>query len=430
MRLLISHMKYWTAFPEDEGLEQTAMQLCGYLPEGESALKFGESPSGIVQVYDTEINDWSPVRRAKVQVIHFGRLLTAETNDLGKFSISRRFYAGTQVNVLFCNSKSCIRAMNTTDFGGIITLPTVLAIPATHFDGWRSASNLDNMIIRFGSDNQVRLWAHIQNAVQDFYDFANQTGISTPPAGFNIYAHWNNNRRDGATLMFGHFNDPFSIRHQTLAWLSEINKVINVDILTAIGLRMPDVIIEYDAGDTIRSEELNHMVYHELGHTSHYNRVGVGFWATLVSAEAGNILTGNNPPYGTRGDATAPLIGMCEAWAETIADEFLLRRYNTGTEQERESPWLDEPVADRCIPYGIFYDMTDGIGADERGDQNTINRNRGLNFNDNVTGFSLRQINTILNMTVTTPQVFISQFQILYSSNNANLNALLNSYGQ
>lgn len=419
-------------FPEDESLEQTAMQLSGYLPENEITFKAGERPSGIVQVFDTEISDWLPVRRAKVQVIHFGRILSAETNDLGRFSISTRFYAGTQVNVLFYNARSTIRSLNTTSLGNILTIPATLMLPATHFDGWRSASNLDNMTIRFGANNPVRFWAHIHNAVQDFYDFATQAGISNPPSGLCIYAHWNDNNTRGAAPMFGHFNDPFSLRHETLAWLTKIKEILNTDILSAIGHRMPDVIIEYDSGIGIDSERMNHLAYHEIGHTSHYSRVGAPYWASVVSAEAANIIAGNNAPYGRRGDIMAPLIGLCEAWAETIADDFITKKYFWAVDiNNLEFAYLEEDdFEDRWIPYGIFYDMTDGTSTDDRrGDDNTANPRRELALNDNVSGFTLSQINTTLNTTVVSPQTFNTQFQIRYSANNRNLDALFTAYG-
>ena len=86
-----------------------------------------------------------------------------------------------------------------------------------------------------------------------------------------------------------------------------------------------DVIIGYlaIAGDyncLLTSASLRTIVYHELGHTSHFTQAGCDFWQTYRTRISNELCCGNpnTRPYGDGTETNAGLVAVGEMWGQSL----------------------------------------------------------------------------------------------------------------
>ncbi len=186
----------------------------------------------------------------------------------------------------------------------------------------------------------------------------------------------------------------------------------------------------------MRSDQVKHLVYHELAHTIHWRAVSDRYWIDEIQ------YTLDNNGYG---DGTAPGAGrpaVVEAWANflgpTVADvaygiqsspyiyqNFGLVYLSTATESsfiramERFDPnQPNDEVA--WIPKGIMHDLRDNTNVDEP----------FPSTDDQVSGYTIPQMFNALNNDVTNPIQYRNR--LLQQNNNnqqAQVNTLFARYG-
>lgn len=413
-------------FPNDDEMDieiETHEEVGIISPEQGNELYlfgFGKKTSGIVQVLDSRTNTLIGVPDAYVQAIHWGQFVGAHTGTDGRFTIHKRFVAGTHISVKFENNFCKIKQFDTSD-GSIITIPFQLLLPAIHLEGFKAARDLGGMNITFSSNSQARYWSTMLVAVNRFHQFAHAVGIGKPNK-LNIYAHWADNDGDASAPMLEHIRKesgtslPTSeLRTTLLKFFSDLSSGFSSNILDAIRVDLPDITFKKREEDPFDSQAIMNTMFHELAHTSHYKAVGSGFWKEYIRYIVAN------GGYGQQSSTGSGRIALSESWAETIGDRFTNMFYGGGAANNpmrEERADLDE--TNRWIPYGIYWDLLDNTSFDEP-----------VGVIDNVNGFALNQCyQALFPFTVDTPQKYRDRLlQITGNRQQAQVRELFRTYG-
>ena len=280
-------------------------------------------PSGTIQVYDNNFISYRPVRNARVVARRFLKIERTYTNNQGQFFINQEFRKVTLL-VKFKNDQAKIRALRRARLWQML-FPVKIKMGKYKGALNNITYNIDyfNDALSSGARNWAAATAH--NNVQEYYDFAAQQGIGTPPNKLRILlTNWETQGLSGAAPMYAKrviqelpedflryyviSNTPFiSLAPWVYILKQEIDITLGYNIYKRTGT-------DQAAG----SSGITETMFHELTHAAHYNKVGNAWWNDFVDGELNNIIwnSTDNPPYGN-GDqgAISGIIATGESWA-------------------------------------------------------------------------------------------------------------------
>jgi len=171
---------------------------------------------------------------------------------------------------------------------------------------------------------------------------------------------------------------------------------------------------------------------HEFGHVMHYQSVSNSFWLSIVVQEINNgapvvgITPGN--PYGIPTSPANDQIHLAESWAEFIGMTYTDRRYPIGNTSMPIPSFSysfnmleNRQGFPNSYPYDcgmLMYDLTD------QGETVT-------GIVDEVSGFTIQEINSTLSSSVTSVNLFHQKINNLpqASTQIPLINNLFTSYG-
>jgi hypothetical protein len=192
-----------------------------------------------------------------------------------------------------------------------------------------------------------------------------------------------------------------------------------VNVIQAALMPTVDITLGYNTLTQWRSDRVKALMYHELTHARHFNKVGQAWWNSLAYSEMSTIVRWQNTefdPYGDGSDGTgSEYISVAESWAEHVARVMCDRQYAMNSTEVRGfrrnyynnnplpgtshinyledySPNDENPF--RWIPEGIYNDLID------------INNETGAPIVDDVTGYTNLQIYNALDDDVTSMPQF------------------------
>ena len=126
--------------------------------------------------------------------------------------------------------------------------------------------------------------------------------------------------------------------------------------------QLPDITVYY-ANQTqgpYKSPGLNALLFHELGHTQHYQQVGNNFWTLYIGHIVGHV------GYGDKSDSGSGRIAISEGWGEYTQRLFTQDRYRGTTGNNLAINALD--ALEYQVPgdndnqwfiYSMYHDMID-----------------------------------------------------------------------
>jgi hypothetical protein len=210
-------------------------------------------------------------------------------------------------------------------------------------------------------------------------------------------------------------------------------------LLNGILFRNFDMALSYRTGLLWESNRVKDLMYHELAHAAHFNKVGDNWWNDLVTAESFTIIGGGvNAPYGDGTDGPhSEIISVAESWAEHVAQVFSDIRYSgfttikwkqgvqffngapTGGTSHLNAIEEFDPLSNidnhRWIPEGIYYDLFDA-------------RNEANPLIDGVTGYSNEQFFNALDIDIRSMPQF--RVRLLLENNNNQAGQVIALFGQ
>ncbi len=435
--------------------------LCEPNPGGGGGLPPADAktPAGYIYVYDNTINQQVPVRKTRVVSRRFFKIDRSYTDDLGYFRSTKRFRNKVNITVKFKNADIKTRALRLGRWWQMI-------FPVAQGLGIYSGT-LNNITYLFNVDGSKysrrhKNWwaAQLMNSYQEYNQYAIANNMGTLPSKLKvILSSFLFPPTAGSTPMNAH--RPLTAGYPTLEYFrySVINRPVNE--VTAIWnyfvntnlFRLYDMGLGYkEYSSFYKSEYVKSLMFHELAHAAHFQKIGQFSFGEFVNAEAYTItkyfLNQTLVPYGDGSDGTySSFIALGESWANYIEQVFTDRHYgaNCDTYNTNGYPYTaNDPVSGlsssrinyledynpnrpenpfRWFPIGLYYDL-----ADSRND-GAIQNPRIL-VNDNVSLYTNKQFFDALDGDVKSPQAF-KQRLLLENNNNqlTGVTTLFSFYG-
>lgn len=356
------------------------------------------------------------VRRTRVVLRRFFKVDRVYTDEQGYFYSTKHFHNKVNVFVKFKSTQLTTRGLRGARAWQAL-------FPIKHGLG-KYSGDLRNINKIFESSqmgnarSNCNWWAaQIMNAYIEFNENATALNFGTLPSDMRILlTAWQGAGGIGSAPM-NHHRDVFSVSDAHIqqflvrpgsAWWGQVyNNVYNNNVIP----RGMDMSLGYNTRFAWASDKVKQLMYHELGHASHFNKVGQSWWNDFVYAESYEIarfgINGANSPYGIGDDGfLSDYISLAESWAEhvgqTIADRIyglnstsVFRQGITYTNNiiisgsshinylEDFSPFRTyDPF--HWIPDGIYYDL-----LDDRNDLFAVPLR--VNVNDAVFGYTNQQ---------------------------------------
>ena len=396
-------------------------------------------PGGCINVRDTRFG-WRGVRRVKV--ILKDNLFSEDevwTDDNGCFKVNRRYKGTAKMWVKFTSPRITVRgaragvraawewAVPIKDYVGVINGPVFNNI-SDNFDMWNNQGTSAHLY--WGA-------ATVNNALHEFHDFAANDGILPPQNNLDVfvgrstrygYATMNKIHPMGNTLAAAmassfHFIQPVNILIGFIGWAAAVAYIPDVKIG-----------INYSTSDGLKN-----LAYHEYAHASHVHKVGPSFWENLILAEV--VADG----HGDQNSIGAPLISICESWAEFIGMTYTHRTFGNNNsilfnwEIRLERTWNEST---NHIPIGLFHDLIDlGEPTFDPDPEDSIEEevsacnqdNSGCTIiQDNVSGFTIASMFASLTPSTNSLEEFqnvmISNHLQSTSNTQLQVNTLFESY--
>lgn len=386
-------------------------------------------PSGTINVEDNIFHSLRGVRVARVVAKRFLKIERTYTNNQGQFFITKEFNK-VHLSVKFKNDQAKIRALRRARLWQML-------FPVEVNLGKHKGSALNNLTFNILYEQNALLggardWAAAtaHNSVQEYYDYATQQNIGTPPNKLRILlTNWRLQGVSGATPMFAkRFWQSLPSEFLTTFVISNMSLVAGgLTALTLVLKSEIDVTVGYNLGGidiTASSELLSETLFHEEAHAAHYNKVSNSWWATFVNAELSEMIVGPSP-YGNGTHENSKVIALGESWAYHMGHFMTDMKYgaNSSGTSEQDIFYGNGFLNDhgtivniplnahlnlledfdrgrinddfRWIPQGLYYDL-----IDDRNDQ-AFGR---VNLNDVVLGYTNQQFFNALDNDITTLQ--------------------------
>jgi hypothetical protein len=411
-----------------------------------------KQPTGKIDVRDFINGTYRDVsvRRTRVILRRFLKVDRVYTDDQGYFYSTKHFHNKVNVFVKFKSTQLTTRGLR-----GIRAWQALF--PIKHGLG-KYSGDLRNVnwiykSSQSGNSRTNRNWwaAQVMNAYLEFNENANALGIGNLPSEMRILlTSWKGASGAGSTPM-NHHRDNLSISDAYIqqflvqplgAWWGQVYNNIynNNEILGGM-----DMSLGYNTTNAWASDMVKELMYHEMGHASHFAKVGKDWWNDLVYAESYETsrfgVNGANSPYGTGDDGfLSDYISLAESWAEHVGQTFVDRAYGNNSTSfvgQRTTTYnnnwpvpglsshlnylenfdpnnLNDPF--RWIPDGIYYDLLDA-------------RNEAFPVIDNVVGYTNQQFFAVLQPDVKSVSAFRERLLSQNGNNQAvEVNQLFNSY--
>ena len=327
-----------------DSLELTAFTLCGIPEEYYDAdthhnRPVGSTPQGDITVENTASNTNVGLRNVKVKYRRWFNFGHTFTDGSGHFVANRSYNGKVHVELEFESPRAKIKGI--IGFGPVSSVADNIDVPVGQFKG-TAITNIQFNIPNSSDNTSIaaQRWyaATVCNSLEETHQFCNQDGILTPPTDLNIWLTTGQGQAlvaGGAAPMFKQMANSSPLNNVFLNYYLISTGQANFSLVkTILQQYLPDVIISY--AEVEPSDGVQNLVFHELGHAIHYNKVGNAFWTILVNREIFNIANSVTAPSGPDpydslhpNDPLNNQIQLCEGFAEYIGDRYTHKRYSS-----------------------------------------------------------------------------------------------------
>ena len=351
--------------------------------------KSKKTPQGYVKVYNTVTKKLEPVVGIKVKTRRWFKWAKGWTNSQGFYRVNRGYRNNVRYTAVFKNTR------------GFKIWPSTISISSARYRAGRRSKSGYNF--NFYTNSVGWRWSTVNNATVKYLDYCTQFGIGKPHSNLRIVA--NGKSGGGAAPMLRRTWGwaGFRTNSDLISFFSKTTISIPINALWFLTrLVLPDVIIKANASQG--TDGVYETTFHELGHASHFKKVGSGYWIKYINY----IIT-----YGAYGDGSgknAELCALGEAWGNHVGHFLTIQEFGNNNRIlslnafENFDPW-ERPRGDGVdkftgswrgwMPCGIMHDLTDN---------NTDLVRAG--FRDNASGYTIKNIYDALDRGIETPQAF------------------------
>lgn len=363
-------------------------------------------PQGYIKVINTITGAPDPVVGVKVKTRRWFKWGRGWTDSQGYYSVNRKYRRSVRYSVVFKNTR------------GFKIWRSIISISSARYRaGKHSKYGYD---ITFTTSSIGWRWSTVNNATVKYLDYCTQFGIGKPHSNLRIVA--NGKSGGGAAPMLRR-----TLNSITAAKVGQFLTGVRFGIPTsllwiAVRFVVPDIIIGANANQGTGG--VFEVTFHELGHASHYKKVGNGYWGKYIDKIIDNALFHPKPPYGEGRGNNHELVALGEAWGYHIGHFLIIQEFGNNNRNlslnafENFDP-LERPQGDGVdkfstfwqgwMPCGIMYDLMDTNADLVR-----------TGFSDNVSGYTIRNIYDALDPGVESPQKFRDRLLLENGNRDAN----------
>jgi len=346
-----------------EELEFTALKITNNLEKGEvfgtKAQKW--NPQGYIRVENyinqsqIAINDIVPVKNVKVRAQRWFHIASDWTDDNGYFFIDSKYRKNCKIKVIFKNKNVRIRAIRGFN---VQQMSHVVKKLIGEFD-YSDIANVDYTFFNTPDleTEEKAEWMACQtiNSMREFEVYSNEDGLLAPVKKMNVWltTKVTINGAGSAPMIHKIGTTPLMFTIIELYLISSGHPIFAALYPILIDFS-PDITFGYDVKyDVLTSDVIANTLYHEFTHSTHYRKVGNGYWLSYI----GYIVT--NLGYGDGTASGAGRIEVSETWAETIGDIYTDRRYTINSIGSQYTKFMEIYPYNDWIAEGIMYDMLD-----------------------------------------------------------------------
>jgi hypothetical protein len=381
-------------------LEDEALKLTGNYtkPDNEdynsgnnlAARRSKRRPQGHIRVRNTATGVDDPVVGVKVKTRRWFKWAKGWTNSQGFYRVNRGYRRSVRYTVVFKNTR------------GFKIWPSTISISSARYRAGKHSKYGHS--ITFNTNSVGWRWSTVNNATVKYLDYCTQFGIGKPHSNLRIVA--NGKSGGGAAPMLRR-----TIFHIT---------AVKISALLAIPLRLvwivarfvvPDIIIKANASQG--TDGVFETTFHELGHASHYKKVGNTYWRKYIDKIIDNqLFHASTAPYGSGRGNNHELVALGEAWGNHVGLFLTIQEFGnnnnvlplnafenfdprTRTNNVAKSFYNTLTGWTGWMPCGIMHDLTDTNPDIVR-----------AGFIDNASGYSIKNIYDALDSGVESPQEF------------------------
>ncbi len=306
-------------------------------------------PRGTIQVQEQRTCNTTttpitnvPVRLARVVAKRWFKIWKGYTNDQGQFLANRRFKNKVKIIVKTENNHARVAKVRGMRIWQAL-------FPVKKRIGVFDQGAMANANYLFAKpnptnahDKELPYWVAVttHNSVLEYNQYAGEAGIPTHSSRLNVLVtNWGFQRGAGAAPMWNKchiLNSELNVLQGFVQYFIAQPVLVSVPFvnLMEVAKNYTDVIVGYAApnGDydcLLTSSSLKGIVYHELGHTSHFVQAGCNFWQEYRTRISNEICCGlpATRPYGDGTETNAGILAVGEMWGNHCEKWFSERHY-------------------------------------------------------------------------------------------------------
>lgn len=292
-------------------------------------------PSGRITIVDEHANGGKPFGVAGVRVScnSFVKFDHAYTDRDGYYTMSKTFSSDLRYRLVFDNKKGFSIGFN------LILVPA--SVSTLGKDG------PDGIDMTITKDSEIKLFRRcaVNNAAYDYYSrcAADDLGITPPPADLRIWLL--HSQEPGSAVM---------LHHGTVLNNEFINKLLG-SYSSLVKYFLPDITLGMK--DINEYRRIYSLTCHELAHSSHFAKVGSGYWDKYIEYIVGSYLKTGGTMYGDGMSVGAGYCEVGEMWGYYMESKVYKDRYGGSFPTFGSSYWF--------YPQIFRYLDERGIGASE-----------------------------------------------------------------
>lgn len=275
--------------------------------EGFEAKRSKRIPEGYIKVENTVTGNHDPVVGVKVKTRRWFKWAKGYTNSQGYYKVNRGYRRDVNYTVVFKNTR------------GFKIWPSTISVSSARYRAGKKSKYGHS--ITFGNNSAGWRWATVNNATVKYLDYCTQFGIGKPHSNLRIVANGQSGggaapmlRRTWGAVGFRNNSDLVSFLNKSAIFIP-LNKLWLV-----LRFVLPDIIIKANASQG--TDGVFETTFHELGHASHFKKVGNGYWIKYINYIITYGAYGNGSGYNS-GHA-----GVGEMWGYYIGARLAEEEFN------------------------------------------------------------------------------------------------------
>ena len=304
-----------------------------------------DCPTGCITIIDDLLDGGTqiPVTGVKVAVNSFVKVSTAFSDEQGRYRITRNYSGKVRYRLVFKNKRGFGIGLN------MLLLPGSVSTLGTGTPEGKS------VVVSVSSDRKLWTRCIANNAAYDYYAWCDDedSGVLTPSKTLRMWLV--DILPDSCAPM---------ARQGALLSIAALEALLSEELGEYAGLLnvfFPDIIIGTKGAEGYA--QVYSVVWHELAHASHYEKVGNEYWNKYILFILSSFVSSGGTAYGTGHEKDAGICAVGEMWAYYMQTALVNARYGITSYTAGTGYWFHPQIllymSERGMKPGQFFKAMD-----------------------------------------------------------------------